>query len=88
MNGNVNAIENKNKGNSTPKPKAKNNEEKNKKSNALKDSKKINLSTRGVKKEVGSNEKYTDKGKENIDAMADFEVEEGILFAPAIELFR
>lgn len=74
----MNLAENKNKGNSTVKPKPKSNEEKNKKSNALKDSKKINLDPKNAQKTFDDKEVQKGKGKENVDAMSDFDVEEGI----------
>ena len=80
MNGSPSLTENKNKGNSTPKPKTKVIEEKSKKVNALKDSKKINVNP----KESSKNDKHKNKGKENIDAISDFDVEEGILFSSSI----
>jgi len=58
--------------------KTKNNEEKSKKSNALKDSKKMNLNPKNVQKELSVKDKQKSKGKENVDAISGLEVEEGI----------
>jgi hypothetical protein len=81
LNGSANPAENKSKGNSTPKPRAKNNEEKSRKANALKDSKAINVNTKAGNKASGGNDKLKNKGKENIDGLADFDVEEGIILS-------
>lgn len=61
------------------------NDDKVKKTNALKDSKNVNLNTKSIKKETPKSEKKK-KGKENIESNFDYSDEEGIMRSTFISI--
>ncbi len=88
----ANNAETKPKTNANVKPKNKANDEKTKKSNALKDSKNINVNAKNVKNEQNPKDKSKKKGKENVESKADFSDEEGEFLSSvtylSLDIFR